>query len=177
MQTFLQSNIHYSRSFVICGKLDECFCGNDLKISSFESYLVELLKSRGYSTIVFFEPRRGAYCLDEKSARSFFNENKHLPDPQVFDPERPEDDGNQNAVSDSAGAQLNDSKDIRRLAEAQTSDSSAKPSSTINNDRPADRRLVVAKKRQDIFDFIEQANSALMRDGNRFVAVFSYKYN
>ena len=173
MQTFLQSNIHYSRSFVICGKLDECFCGNDLKISSFESYLVELLKSRGYSTIVFFEPRRGAYCLDEKSARSFFNENKHLPDPQVFDPERPEDDGNQNAVSDSAGAQLNDSKDIRRLAEAQTSDSSAKPSSTINNDRPADRRLVVAKKRQDIFDFIEQANSALMRDGNRFVAVFS----
>lgn len=173
IDTFLDSSIHYSRSFVICGKLDEVFCGNDLKISGFEAYLVELLKSRDYSTIVFFEPRRGAYCLDEESARNFFYENKGLPESRIFDPEQPEDSGLLNTSSATNEAQQASIWSIRDQEKKQYGGSPAASETSDKSDRAAERKLIVAKKAQDINNFVEQVNSELMHDGNKFAAIFS----
>ncbi|MBR0281852.1 MAG: AAA family ATPase, partial [Oscillibacter sp.] len=77
MTTFLETLKERSKSFVLYGNLNDSFLCGDLVVRSIEQYLVCLLKSRGYKHIIFYGDAgtKGAYCLDEISAKFFFNEN------------------------------------------------------------------------------------------------------
>ena len=73
MKTFLDTNISKSKTFVLYGNLKDTIWCPDLMPRDIEHYLVKLLKSRGYEHIIFYGEAgtKGAYCLDEKSARFF----------------------------------------------------------------------------------------------------------
>lgn len=74
MKTFLDTNIAKTKSFILYGNLKDVIWCPDLMPRDLEHYLVKLLKSRGYEHIIFYGEAgtKGAYCLDEKSARFFF---------------------------------------------------------------------------------------------------------
>lgn len=86
MKTFLDTNISKSKTFVLYGNLKDTIWCPDLMPRDIEHYLVKLLKSRGYEHIIFYGEAgtKGAYCLDEKSARFFFSANLNIPLPQMF---------------------------------------------------------------------------------------------
>lgn len=87
MDTFLDINIEKTKSFILYGNLKDIIWCPDLMPRDFEHYLVKLLKSRGYEHIIFYGEAgtKGAYCLDEKSARFFFSSNAGIPLPETLD--------------------------------------------------------------------------------------------
>ena len=86
MKTFLDTNVSKSKTFVLYGNLKDTIWCPDLMPRDIEHYLVKLLKSRGYEHIIFYGEAgtKGAYCLDEKSARFFFSANLNIPLPKMF---------------------------------------------------------------------------------------------
>ncbi len=86
MKTFLETNISKTKTFVLYGNLKDTIWCPDLMPRDLEHYLVRLLKSRGYEHIIFYGEAgtKGAYCLDEQSARFFFSSNKDIPLPKAF---------------------------------------------------------------------------------------------
>ena len=84
MDTFLDTGLSKTRTFILYGNLkDTVWCG-DLIPRDMEQYLVKLLKSRGYRHVIFYggAGTKGAYCLDRESACFFFAENHSLPLPK-----------------------------------------------------------------------------------------------
>ena len=106
MNTFLETKINHSKSFLLYGNLEDKYIASDLVIRGFESYILSLLKSRGYRHVIFYggSGARGAYCLDGESARFFFVENRHFPPVPVAgeDFDRPSD--SRSASSEAATA-------------------------------------------------------------------------
>ncbi len=86
MKTFLETNISRTKTFVLYGNLKDTIWCPDLMPRDIEHYLVKLLKSRGYEHIIFYGEAgtKGAYCLDEQSARFFFSSNMDIPLPKAF---------------------------------------------------------------------------------------------
>lgn len=86
MKTFLETNISKTKTFVLYGNLKDTIWCPDLMPRDIEHYLVKLLKSRGYEHIIFYGEAgtKGAYCLDEQSARFFFSSNIDIPLPKAF---------------------------------------------------------------------------------------------
>lgn len=89
MKTFFEMNISKTKTFVLYGNLQDTIWCPDLIPRDIEHYLVKLLKSRGYEHIVFYGEAgtKGAYCLDEESARFFFSSNRDIPLPQAISEE------------------------------------------------------------------------------------------
>lgn len=89
MKTFFEMNISKTKTFVLYGNLQDTIWCPDLLPRDIEHYLVKLLKSRGYEHIVFYGEAgtKGAYCLDEESARFFFSSNRDIPLPQAISEE------------------------------------------------------------------------------------------
>lgn len=85
-KTFLDTNISKSKTFVLYGNLKDTIWCPDLMPRDIEHYLVKLLKSKGYEHIIFFGEAgtKGAYCLDEQSARFFFSSNMDIPLPKAL---------------------------------------------------------------------------------------------
>lgn len=81
MNTFLDTNLSKTKSFVIYGNLKDKIWCPDLLPRDIEHYLVKYLKSRGFEHVIFYggAGTKGAYCHDEKSARFFFDGNKGIP--------------------------------------------------------------------------------------------------
>ena len=82
-------NISKTKTFVLYGNLQDTIWCPDLMPRDIEHYLVKLLKSRGYEHIVFYGEAgtKGAYCLDEESARFFFSSNRDIPLPKAISEE------------------------------------------------------------------------------------------
>ena len=78
MNTFLDTNLSKTKSFVIYGNLKDKIWCPDLLPRDIEHYLVKYLKSRGFEHVIFYggAGTKGAYCHDEKSTRFFFDGNK-----------------------------------------------------------------------------------------------------
>ena len=89
MKTFFEMNISKTKTFVLYGNLQDTIWCPDLMPRDIEHYLVKLLKSRGYEHIVFYGEAgtKGAYCLDEESARFFFSSNRDIPLPKAISEE------------------------------------------------------------------------------------------
>lgn len=89
MKTFFEMNISKTKTFVLYGNLQDTIWCPDLMPRDIEHYLVKLLKSRGYEHIVFYGEAgtKGAYCLDEESARFFFSPNRDIPLPKAISEE------------------------------------------------------------------------------------------
>ena len=83
MNTFLDTNLSKTKSFVIYGNLKDKIWCPDLLPRDIEHYLVKYLKSRGFEHVIFYggAGTKGAYCHDEKSTRFFFDGNKDIPLP------------------------------------------------------------------------------------------------
>jgi len=58
--------------------LNDMWIAPDLIIRDFNEYLLQLLRQQGYSYALFYNVagREGAYCIDEESARFFFDINR-----------------------------------------------------------------------------------------------------
>lgn len=119
MNTFLDTNLRDSKTFIIYGDTSDVFWCPDLIRRNLDQYLLMLLKSRGYRHVIFWggAGTKGAYCLDGESARFFFNENKGLaPIPAAdgsFDSGEP---------SSAASAAPSDAPDARPAASAHSFD-------------------------------------------------------
>lgn len=77
MRTFLEDGRIYGSTFLLYGNVNDDFYSPDLTVQKWNQYLVTLLKSRGYRYILF-HGTKGTYCLDDESARFYFEENKGL---------------------------------------------------------------------------------------------------
>ena len=89
MKTFFEMNVSRTKTFVLYGNLQDTIWCPDLIPRDIEHYLVKLLKSQEYEHIIFYggAGTRGAYCLDEESARFFFSPNRDIPLPQAISEE------------------------------------------------------------------------------------------
>ena len=89
MKTFFEMNLSRTKTFVLYGNLQDTIWCPDLIPRDIEHYLVKLLKSQEYEHIIFYggAGTRGAYCLDEESARFFFSPNRDIPLPQAISEE------------------------------------------------------------------------------------------
>lgn len=89
MKTFFETNISKTKTFVLYGNLQDTIWCPDLLPRDIEHYLVKLLKSRGYEHVIFYGEAgtKGAYCLDEESARFFFSPNRDIPLPGAISEE------------------------------------------------------------------------------------------
>ncbi len=74
MKTFLDQIIEGSRVGLLCGHLNDVFISADLVQYDVEQYIHALLRERGFHHIIFYgsDGGRGAFCLDEESAKFFF---------------------------------------------------------------------------------------------------------
>lgn len=105
MKTLFDTKITKTKTFLLYGNLKDTIWCPDLMPRDIEHYLVKLLKSRGYEHIIFFgEPgTKGAYCLDEQSARFFFD-NSECPLPGVYPEEYDFEENRQDTAHDESGA-------------------------------------------------------------------------
>lgn len=105
MNTFLDDNKRYGSTFLLYGNINDDFYCPDASIQKMDQYLATLLKKRGYEHILFYgsSGTRGAYCLDEASARFFFNANEGVPQVEALrsrDDNEPEQPGQPAASGD-----------------------------------------------------------------------------
>lgn len=108
MKTFLDTNITKTKSFILYGNLKDTIWCPDLMPRDLEHYLVKVLKSRGFKHVIFYGEAgtKGAYCLDEQSARFFFSANSKFPLPLPLSEDF--EFSGEDAFSESAPAAQND---------------------------------------------------------------------
>lgn len=78
MISFLDQNLDNNRVFLMYGALNDWFCPASAQLVDFNHLLLGVLKSRGYSRVLFYNSsgNYGKHCLDEESARFFFSQNE-----------------------------------------------------------------------------------------------------
>ncbi|MBQ2955071.1 MAG: AAA family ATPase [Clostridia bacterium] len=76
MKSFIDALLPISRLGLIHGRVNDLFLPPDMQIRDIEQYLLDLLKSHGFKHIIFYgsEGNRGAFTLDQDSARFFFDQ-------------------------------------------------------------------------------------------------------
>lgn len=76
MKNFLDALMRVSKLGLIHGRVNDLFLSSDLQLRNIEQYILELLKARGVEHVIFYgsEGNRGAFTLDENSARYFFGD-------------------------------------------------------------------------------------------------------
>lgn len=198
MKTFLDTNITKTKTFVVYGNLKDTIWCPDCLPRDIEHYLVKLLKSRGYEHVIFYGEAgtKGAYCLDEKSARFFFSANMNIPAPAVFSEDfdamdiNPDNsDQNENDTYDSregTGSQVSDALDELLLGSFEEDDeyspgdiSSAAESSEISNTEIAgnERRPIIHKVRyayrgQTMSEFLQKIHPLMLKKESHMAVVF-----
>jgi len=76
MKYFLDALLPASRLGLIHGRVNDLFLPADMRIRNIEELLVDQLKARGFTHIIFYgsEGNRGAFTLDKESATFFFDQ-------------------------------------------------------------------------------------------------------
>ena len=174
MKTFLDSR---SKLFLLYGNLTDEYCSGDLIRRDLESYLVSLLKSRGYQYVIFFGVggNKGAYCRDEESARFFFVNNQGLPparkptaeapdQPKAADEQEKTDGGN--SVADELDALLYNPGDLSK------SDDGGDKKPKQPAPPPAEKKVCYAMRGQQLEEFAAQIHKLALDPANRMAVIY-----
>lgn len=199
MKTFLDTNITKTKTFVVYGNLKDTIWCPDLLPRDIEHYLVKLLKSRGYEHVVFYGEAgtKGAYCLDEKSARFFFSANMNIPAPAVFsedfdmannNPENSDQNANDNFDSQGGtGSQVSDALDELLMGSFDDDDDEYSPgdissetespvvsnTETSNNERQSViHKVRYAYRGQTMSEFLQKIHPLMLKKESHMAVVF-----
>ncbi len=202
MESFLEANIFKTKTFVLYGNLKDTIWCPDLMPRDIEHYLVRLLKSRGYRHVVFYGEAgtKGAYCLDEESARFFFSANMNIPLPAVraevleeegeqpeqhrqepvTGQEQPEEEGTGSQVADALQELFEDVEedeyrpgDISAEEEEQPEPApSSQPDSPAGASRPVVQRVRYAYRGQTMNEFLQKIHPLMLKKSSRMAVVF-----
>lgn len=76
MKSFLNSLMPVHKLGLLHGRVNDLFLCADMQLRNIEEYLLALLRQAGIEHVIFYgsEGNRGAFTLDEQSARFFFGE-------------------------------------------------------------------------------------------------------
>ncbi|MGN0425384.1 MAG: AAA family ATPase [Acetatifactor sp.] len=193
MNTFLDTNLSKTKSFVIYGNLKDKIWCPDLLPRDIEHYLVKYLKSRGFEHVIFYggAGTKGAYCHDEKSARFFFSGNSGIPLPSPlsgdFEEKENETGSSENAApsetetaSRGTGSQVSDALaelfgdyapgDISEASDEREGGSAV--SSTNPRPSSAARKVHYSYRGMVMTEFMEKIQPLMLKENSHMAVIF-----